>query len=225
MKLIPFLPQILLLGWCVSLHAQESDVRRAVSFKTADDGTVHALLYGRGERAVVLAHGAVFNKESWERLAKRLAARGFLVLALDFRGYGRSVAGSNSAALHEDILSAVRYLRDKGSTEIAVVGASMGGNAAARAAIEAREGEIAKLILLSPAPFRQPEKLKGDLLFIASKEEPLAEKIRTTYGKAPTPKRLELIEGRAHAQHIFKTDQSERLSVVIEEFLDGPAAD
>ena len=225
MKLIPFLPQLLLLGWCLSLHAQEPDIGREISFKTADDGKIHALLYGRGERAVVLAHGAVFNKESWEQFSKRLAARGFLVLALDFRGYGRSVAGSKSAALHEDILSAVRYLKDKGSTEIAVVGASMGGSAAARAAIEAEDGEITKLILLSPAPFRSPEKLKSNLLFIASKEEPLVDQIRTAYEKAPAPKRLELIEGRAHAQHIFKTDQSERLSVVIEGFLDGPATD
>jgi pimeloyl-ACP methyl ester carboxylesterase len=225
MKLIPFLPRILLFGWCLTLHAQEPGVGRAVSFKTADAGTVHALLYGRGEPAVVLAHGAAFNKESWERPAKRLATRGFLVLSLDFRGYGRSVAGSKPAALHEDILSAVRYLRDKGSTEIAVVGASMGGSAAARAVIEAGEGEIAKLVLLSPARFRHPEKLKGNLLFIASKEEPLVDQIRTAYEKAPAPKRLELIEGRAHAQHIFKTDQSERLSVVIERFLDGPAAD
>lgn len=225
MKLAPFLPQILLLGWCLSLPAQESGVGRAVPFKTADDGTVHALLYGRDEPAVVLAHGAVFNKESWEKLAKRLAARGFLMLALDFRGYGRSVAGSKPAALHEDILSAVRYLRDKGRTEIAVVGASMGASAAAKAAIEAGEGEIAKLILLSPAPFRHPEKLKGDLLFIASKKESLVDPIRTAYEKAPTPKQIELIEGRAHAQHIFKTDQSERLTVVIEEFLNGPAAE
>jgi len=225
MKLIPYLPQILLLGWCLSLHAQEPDVARAVSFETADGGTIHALLYGQGKRAVVLAHGAVFNKESWEQFSKRLAARGFLVLALDFRGYGRSVAGSKPAALHEDILGAVRYLKGQGSTEIAVVGASMGGSAAAKAAIEAGGGEIAKLILLSPAPFQHPEKLKGDLLFIASKEEPLADQIRTAYEKAPVPKRLELITGRAHAQHIFKADQAERLSVVIERFLDGPTAD
>jgi dienelactone hydrolase len=224
MKLLSILSQLLLLGWCLSLHAQEAAVGREISFKTADGGTVHALMYGHSERAVVLAHGAVFNKESWEAFAKRLAARRFLVLALDFRGYGRSVAGSKPEALHEDILSAVRYLRDKDTTEIAVVGASMGGNAAARAAIEAREGEINKLILLSPTPFRSPEKLKGDLLFIASKEESLADKVRAANEKAPAPKRLELIEGRAHAQHIFKTDQAERLRVVIEQFLGAPAA-
>ena len=42
----------------------------------------------------MLAHGAIFNKESWAKQAQLLAKEGFAVLAIDFRGYGKSQAGS-----------------------------------------------------------------------------------------------------------------------------------
>src|SRR5687768_14814894 len=61
-----------------------------VQFPTQDGGVVHADLYGSGERGVVLAHGARFEKQSWSKQAQELAAAGFQVLAIDFRGYGES---------------------------------------------------------------------------------------------------------------------------------------
>ena len=65
-----------------------------VTFSTADQGTVYALLAGKGTHGVVLAHGAIFNKESWGNLSKVLVAKGLRTLALDFRGYGKSEPGS-----------------------------------------------------------------------------------------------------------------------------------
>jgi pimeloyl-ACP methyl ester carboxylesterase len=61
---------------------------KEVSFGTADGGTVFADLYAASSPdAVVLAHGAAFDKASWAPLATWLAARGHQVLAVDFRGY------------------------------------------------------------------------------------------------------------------------------------------
>ena len=116
----------------------EPQALREVSFATADGGRVFANLYGRGDHAVVLAHGAVFDKESWQPFAKVLADNGLTALAIDFRGYGKSVAGSRAKALKEDILAAIRYLREGGSQTVSVVGGSMGGTAAARAAMDDR---------------------------------------------------------------------------------------
>src|SRR5579862_3396482 len=62
--------------------------QQTVSFATDDGGTVCADLYGQGTRAVVLAHGGRFNKESWHDQALALASAGFRVLAIDFRGVG-----------------------------------------------------------------------------------------------------------------------------------------
>jgi len=69
---------------------QVATAQNTISFPTEDGGVVFADIYGTSDKAIVLAHGGRFNKESWTRQAERLAAAGFQVLALDFRGYGKS---------------------------------------------------------------------------------------------------------------------------------------
>jgi pimeloyl-ACP methyl ester carboxylesterase len=193
-----------------------------VSFPSADGGNVVADLYGsRGSDAVVLAHGAAFDKASWAPLATWLAGRGHEVLAIDFRGYGGSTAGRDSRALFEDVLAAVHYLRSNGATRVAVLGASMGGGAAAEAGVRAAPAEIDRVILLSPVPVADPEHLRGPVLFIASEEEPMAAQVTEQYRRAREPKRLVLLPGAAHAQHIFATEQAERLKTTIARFLEG----
>ena len=96
----------------------------------------------------------------------------------------------------------------------------MGGEAVASAAVEAQKGEINSVILLSPVPIQNPERMKADkFLFIASRDEPLMPQIKEQYERAPEPKKLELLEGGAHAQHIFKTDQADELTKLIVNFL------
>ena len=192
-----------------------------VSFETADQGLVHALLYKNGDSAVVLAHGAVFNKESWKPFRSALSDSGLTVLALDFRGYGKSLAGTRPDALYEDILAAVRYLKRNGAGRVSVLGASMGGGAAAQAAVHSVAGEIDKLVLLSPVPIGHPERMHANSLFIASRGEGLVSGIQAQFDRAPEPKRLVLLDGSAHAQHIFKTEQAAELTRVIVDFLTG----
>ncbi len=171
---------------------------REVSFPTADGGTVVADFYAaNGSGAVVLAHGAAFDKASWAPVATWLAGRGHQVVAIDFRGYGHSTAGRDSRALFEDVLAAVRYLHTHGATRVAVLGASMGGGAAAEAAVRAAPGEIDRVILLSPVPVADPEHLRGPVLFIASEQEPMAAQVTELYRRAPEPKRLVLRTCRA----------------------------
>lgn len=191
-----------------------------ISFSTADGGTIEADLSGKGEQAIVLAHGAVFNKESWNNLAKILADNGITVLAINFRGYGKSTVGKEKNALYQDILGAIRFLHKlKSIKKVSVLGASMGGGAAAKAAIASTPGELNKLILLSPVPVQHPEKLQNNIFYIVSKNEPMFTQIKTQYEKAAKPKRLLIIEGNAHAQHIFKTDQAETITQAILDFL------
>jgi hypothetical protein len=47
-------------------------------------------------------------------------------------------------------------------------------------------------------------------------------KIRAQYEKAPNPKELVILEGSAHAQFIFQTDQGTRLMREILRFLSAP---
>lgn len=46
--------------------------------------------------------------------------------------------------------------------------------------------------------------------------------IRQQYERAPDPKELIVLEGSAHAQFIFETDQGTRLKVEILRFLSEP---
>ena len=183
---------------------------REVNFKTSDGGRIHANLYGDGPHGVVLAHGAVFNKESWHAQAEHLADAGLRVLAIDFRGYGDSKPGSQARALHLDILGAIAYLKAAGCERVSVVGGSMGGGAAAQAAVKAEPGSIDRLILLAHSPIDNPGAMHGKKLFIATKGDNIAAR-RPQFEQASKPKKWIVLEGSAHAQHIFKTAQADEL--------------
>jgi pimeloyl-ACP methyl ester carboxylesterase len=202
--------------------------QKTVSFPTEDNGVIFADVYGEGERAVVLAHGGPFNKESWEKQARTLARAGFRVLALDFRGYGQSKGPGGSqhmdAPLHLDVLAAVHYLRTNGAKAVSIVGGSMGGGAAGDASIASRQGEIDKVVFLGASPNGPAEKLKCASLFIVARDDvsddgPRLPRIRAQYELAPQPKELIILDGSAHAQFLFETDQAERVMREILRFL------
>jgi len=196
-----------------------------VHFATQDGGVVYADVYGAGPRGVVLAHGARFDKASWKKEAAEIADAGFRVIAIDFRGYGQSHGGPNAKPgmedLYMDVLAAVRYLREKGATSVAVVGGSMGGGASANAVVHANPGEIDRVVLLAPAPIQHPERVTGPKLVITSADDPITPKVREQYAVAPDPKQLEVLDGSAHAQFIFTTAHRDRVMGEIVRFLGG----
>ena len=102
----------IILAVLVGSHAAAA--QKTVSFPTSDGGVIFADLYGTGEKGLVLAHGGQFNKESWSAQAPQFVAAGFRVLAIDFRGYGKSHGPGDKdpmgAPLDLDVLAAVRYL-------------------------------------------------------------------------------------------------------------------
>lgn len=237
MKSILVLIAVAITGSVLALGSEDrkqdaAELPELVSFPTQDGGLIYANLYGKGDRGVVLAHGGRFNKESWEKQARALVKAGFLVLALDFRGYGQSKgpgqADPLSAPLHFDVLAAIRYLRQTGAKTVSVVGGSMGGAAAAAAAVEAKPGEIDRVVLLA-ASIEKPEQMKGRKLFILTRDDfsgdnkiPRLPGIRERYERTPGPKEWISLEGSAHAQFIFETEQGERLMREILRFLSEP---
>lgn len=184
----------------------------AVTFPAPDGHTLHAEQFGRGPRGVVLVHGGRFTKEGWRKQGEILAQHGFRVLAVDFREQ------------YPDVLTAVRYLRAHGVKSVAVVGASMGGDAAGNASVESRPGEIDRLVFLASAGGDFPGRLKGKKLFILSRDDantagPRLPRISAAYTAAPGPKQMVILEGSAHAQFLFDTDQGPRLMQEILRFL------
>jgi pimeloyl-ACP methyl ester carboxylesterase len=199
-----------------------------VSFATPDGGVVFADIYGTGEHAVVLAHGQRFDKASWKNQATELASAGFRVIAIDFRGYGKSHGGPNARPgfedMYMDVLAAVHYGRESGAKTVAVVGASMGGGAAANAVVNGKPGEIDRLVLLAGVPIEHPDRIAGPKLFATSAGDSLAPRIREQYETAPEPKELLILNGSAHAQNLFSTDQGPRLMHEILRFLSASGA-
>ena len=213
----------------VVVFATLAGQQQRVSFPTQDGGIVYADVYGEGERGVVLAHGGRFTKESWGAQAPAFATAGFRVVAIDFRGRGQSRGGpqpdSGDDGVHFDVLAAVRYLRDTGATTVSVIGASFGGGAAAKAAVETQPGEIDRIVLLAHSAIDEPERMRGRKLFITSRGDTTGSgalrlpAIRDQYERSPGPKELVILDGAAHAQFIFQTDQGARLMREILKFL------
>ena len=198
-----------------------------VHFETRDGGVIHADLYGAGERGIVLAHGGRFDKESWAKQARELAAAGFHVLAFDFRGYGESrgpgQADIFTAPLHLDVLGGVGYLRTRGATSVAAIGGSMGGGAIASAVI-AEPDRIDRAVFLGATPDGSPEALRIPKLYIATRDDasgsgPRLPGLQAHFEKTPDPKELILLDGSAHAQFMFETGHADRVMQEILRFL------
>ena len=208
----------LALAWGASLAAAEAPLE--VSFAAADGGTVFAHLYEAGPEGVILAHGGVFDKESWTDLAGRLRRAGLTVLAIDFRGYGKSGPAKGRAGLENDLLGALTYLSKSGLEPLSIVGGSMGAAAAMRAAVAAEPATINRLVLLAPPPTG----VAGDLhaqhvLFAVSAGDRFRSSVEHDFELAGEDKRLEVLPGDAHAQHVFATEHGERLARLIVGFL------
>jgi pimeloyl-ACP methyl ester carboxylesterase len=149
--------------------------QQTISIPTEDGGRVCADLYGQGPRAVVLAHGGRFNKESWREQARILVSDQFRILALDFRGFGCSTGPGqtdfDNAPFENDVLAAVRYLKGHGAQMVSVVGGSFGGGAAGDASIKSKPGEIDRIVFLGAAPNLSAERLKSRTLFIVARDD------------------------------------------------------
>jgi pimeloyl-ACP methyl ester carboxylesterase len=182
-----------------------------------DTGPVAAIEYGNSTDCVILAHGGRFTKESWDAQARTLARAGFHVFAINLHQHPEL-----------GVLEYVRHLRAKRATSVSVIGASYGGGAAAEASVLADEGEIDRIVLLAHSSIKHPELMKGRKLFIVARDDPYADgtprlaSIQDQNDRAPGPKELVVLEGDAHAQFIFDTDQGARLMDEILRFLQQP---
>jgi dienelactone hydrolase len=216
----------------LALASEAVNEPQTVVFRTEDGGTICGIVYGKSPHAVVLVHGGQYRKESWDSQARSLVDAGFMALAIDLRGFGCSTgpgqADPFTAPLYLDVLAAVRYLRANGAQAVSVIGASMGGWAAADAVALARAGEISRLVLLGAGAGNQPsEGIVGPKLLITSREDRSGDGLRLpeiekAFEKMPKPKRLLIVSGSAHAQAMFGTSVGGRVTREMIRFLSLP---
>ncbi len=208
--------------------------QRNVSIPVADTSSgksaqIDADLYGSGNRALLLAHGGRFNKESWRKQAPIFAHAGFLVLAINYRGDTFNADGSPSALGSDednaaDVQAAVAYLHGIGAKSVAAIGASLGGDAVGDAEARSPAGIFDKMIFLGSEGGDAPEKLRGRKLFIVARDDSSGSGRRLPgiskhYQQAPEPKQLIVLDGSAHAQFLFDTEEGPQLMREILKFL------
>ena len=100
--------------------ARSGDVR----FRAADGTRLVGHVFGKGPKAVVLAHQSRGDLCQWASFGKRLARRGYRAFAFDFRNYGQSQARrSPSIRLSWDVAAAARFLRARGARKVFLIGA------------------------------------------------------------------------------------------------------
>jgi pimeloyl-ACP methyl ester carboxylesterase len=188
-------------------------------------------LYGNGSSGLILTHGGGRTKESWRKQAMAFTDAGFIVLAIDFRSdtidkLGRPISVGSDEDNAADIRTAASYLRTHGVKNVSAVGASMGGYALAEADAKSDPGEFERIVLLASSA-GDGAALKGRKLFVVARDDVGSSghrfsEISDSYTKAPQPKELLVLEGSAHAQSLFDTDQGPRLMKEILRFLTEP---
>jgi pimeloyl-ACP methyl ester carboxylesterase len=194
----------------------------AVSFPSADGITLEGRLLGEGSVGIVLSHMRPSDQTSWWDFAKDLADQGYLVLTYDSRGYcpggvaGCSAGDQDLGEIWRDVVGAVGFLRSRGASRVALVGASMGGTASLMAAAQDRVQVDVVVTLSAPRDFEGMDltpdvltRVSAAKLFIAGTGDgSAAEDAQTLYEMSPPPKRVEILTTDDHGTDILAGDQS-----------------
>lgn len=207
----------------------------SVTFTSEDGVLLAGTIFGRGSTAVVLAHQGTpgANQTSWYPFAKQLGERGFTVLTFDFRGIGDSEGELVYSELDKDVKAAIQYLRENEISEIICVGASMGGTACARAALE---DKLEGLVLLASGMVAglgqnsltiKPEEFAGltlPKLFITAQGDfpSVVNDTKKMYELSANPKEIYILPGTKHGTDLFETEVREELTAILNNFIKNP---
>jgi pimeloyl-ACP methyl ester carboxylesterase len=217
---------LLVVPACATSGPTQARQGEPVRFTTDDGVELAGELRGDGKVGVVLAHMFPTDRTSWSSFATGLGDRGFRTLTFDFRGYGDSGGEKDIPEIWRDVVAATRALRDDGATNVVLVGASMGGTAALRAAVQ--EPVDGVVTLSAPSTFMgltaPPEVLAGvtvPKLFVAADADgTAAQTAQTFYEQSPAPKRVEIVIGTEHGTDMLEGRQGELVRRFITSFLE-----
>ena len=180
----------------------------------SDAETLQADLYGElpARRAVILVHGRDWDGSGWREIAPRFVARGVPALAINLRGKDGSTGTTDqfvegkpwSAAT--DLHAAKRALRADGASEIALVGASLGGHAVMASSFE---DDVECVVAISAPVIATPDHLSrritGRKLFVYADEDAggIMPHVLRTFAAARDPKTMLVFGGKEHSRGMF----------------------
>lgn len=200
----------------------------AVTFETPDGATITGELYGSGETAVVFS--VMGNcKPGWRQFAQLTAAQGLLALTYQWRGCRPSGSADEDELQKflDDARGAIDFIREQGAKKIILAGASLGGSASAKLAIESQASGL--IILASPPAISEwgfeieAADLNTDIpkLFITAENDPIvpASATRQLHNLAAIPKEWQTYPGDKHGTDLFETESGQTMQLRILEFI------
>ena len=195
-----------------------------VTFSTTDGVSLGGHIFGSGHSGIVLAHMYPADQTSWFATAGELAAKGYLVLTFDFRGYGESPGTKQIDQIDKDVDAAVKEIQSLGATSLALVGASMGGTASL--IVAARQPVVAVATLSAPVEFqglsaRQAvAAITTPKLFLAAEKDAGAAGARDLYALAPDPKEIKIFPGSDHGTALLNGASAADVRTILFAFLE-----
>lgn len=199
-----------------------------VNFDAADGTVLSGELYGSGKTAVIFS--VMGNcKPGWREFAQLTAAQGLMALTYQWRGC-RNFRLTNENELRnfvDDARGAIDFVRAQGADKIILAGASLGGLASAKLAIESQASGI--VVVASPPGISdwgfeiEAADLETDIpkLFITAEHDTTvpASRTRQLYDLAAEPKEWQIYPGYEHGTDLFWTESGEEMRLRILEFI------
>ncbi len=203
--------------------APAAPAEQTVTFVTTDQVRVEGTMVGRGPVGVVFGHMLGGTRRDWFPFARRLSSDGYVTLAFDFRGHGRTRGPSALTHLERDMLAAAAFLKARGVQRVVLVGASMGGTAALKAA---SMGDAAALVVISSPMAFGADVTSSDLariaiptLWIVGRDDAdFTRPMRTMYNGVKGPKTLHVYPGAWHGTQFFTSPHGPDVSARIHAF-------
>ena len=143
-------------------------------------------------------------------------------LAINFRGYAGSTGKTGKWTTVTDLAAAKAWLKQAGASEIALVGASMGGHAVLGSSFE-RDVECVVSISAPVEPVEDAlsKKVSGRKLFICANEDSMgaAPHVLRTFDLCDTPKTLLMFGASEHSIGMFHAPYGREVIAAILDFV------
>ncbi len=199
-----------------------------IIFDTPDGATIAGELYGSGDTAVIFS--VMGNCDpGWREFAQLTAAQGISALTYQWRGC-RESGSTNETELKlfvDDLRGAINFMREQGTKKIILAGASLGGCASAKLAVES--GADGLIVIASPPEISQWgfEVVSADVdtnipkLFVTAENDDTVsfDETRALFDLAAEPKEWQAYPGAAHGTELFETEHGEDVQNAILEFI------
>jgi pimeloyl-ACP methyl ester carboxylesterase len=138
----------------------ESGAERIAGVIVADRTSFDA-----SDTVILYIHGTGPHIDYYWPRTRLLASTGYPVLAIDFRGYGKSSGEPTEAGIYEDGFSALRYLREEcGNPRVVVYAFSLGSLVGCEIVSKDDSGAVIALVL--EAPIGSVETIVQDAAYI-----------------------------------------------------------